>query len=178
VQGSVYRGWALVEQGAVEEGLAQLQQGITAWQATGAEAARPYYLSLLAAAYGKIGRADAGLPLLAEALTAVHQHGEHFYEAELYRLTGELLLAQGGHGPNVSEAEEGFLHALAVARHQQARSLELRAAMRLSRLWQWQGKQAEAHELLVLVYDWFTEGFDTTDLQEAKALLQELSTAP
>jgi len=109
--------------------------------------------------------------VLDEALALVHRTGERCYEAELYRLKGELLLARL---QDQREAETCFHHALAVARHQQAKSLELRAAMSLSRLWQQQGKRTAAYELLAPVYGWFTEGFDTADLQEAKALLDEL----
>jgi predicted ATPase len=118
--------------------------------------------------------------VLDEALMLVHRTGERCYEAELYRLKGELLL-QGGQRPKahgteqkVAEAEQRFRQALAVARRQQAKALELRAVMSLSRLWQRQGKQREAHQLLAEIYGWFTEGFDTADLQEAKALLDEL----
>jgi len=108
------------------------------------------------------------------ALAVMDNIGERYYEAELYRLKGELLLAQQGNGPLWFEAEGRFQHALAVARSQQAKSLELRAAMSLARLWQRQGQHAEAHALLAEVYGWFTEGFDTQDVREAKALLQEL----
>jgi predicted ATPase len=124
---------------------------------------------VLAEALGKAGEADEGLRLLAEGLALVEQHEERYYEAELYRLKGELLLARAVE-PH-AEAEACFHQALDVARRQEAKSLELRAAMSLSRLWQHQGKTAEAHELLTPIYGWFTEGFDTADLQEAKALL-------
>ena len=108
-----------------------------------------------------------------EALAAVHKTGERFYEAELYRLQGELLLAQSAR--QTAEAEACFHQALDVARHQQAKSLELRAAMSLTRLWQRQGKRDAARQLLTEVYGWFTEGFDTADLQEAQALLAALA---
>ena len=118
--------------------------------------------------------------MLDEALALVHHTGERCYEAELYRLKGELLF-QGGQRPKahgteqkLAEAEQSFRQALAVARRQQAKSWELRAAMSLACLWQQQGKRAEAHKLLAPIYGWFTEGFDTADLQEAKALLKEL----
>jgi predicted ATPase len=133
---------------------------------------RPYYLASLAEAYGKVGQAGAGLALLGEALAAVHKTGERFCEAELYRLKGELLLVCSAE--NHGEAETCFQHALTVARRQQARAWELRAAMSLSRLWQSQGKRAAARELLAPICDWFTEGFDTADLQDAKALLEAL----
>src|SRR4030095_4000200 len=122
--------------------------------------------------YGKVGQAGEGLTVLAEALALVEKKEERWYEAELYRLKGELTLQQA----NVQrEAEECFHKAIEIARRQQAKSLELRAVMSLSRLWQQQGKQKEAHALLAEIYGWFTEGFDTKDLQEAKALLDELA---
>src|SRR5262245_4793013 len=138
----------------------------------GLQAVLPYHLALLAEAYGKAGQGAEGLRVLAEALTMVNSTGERNYEAELYRLKGELLLQQATEGD--SEAETCFRQALDIARQQQAKSLELRAAMSLSRLWQRQGKHAEAHELLAPIYGWFTEGFDTADLQEAKGLLKAL----
>ena len=140
----------------------------------GQRSAWPYFLTLLAEAYGKAGQAEEGLTALAEALALVNKTGEHCYEAELYRLKGELLLAARRTGA-CAEAETCFHQALDVARRQQAKSLELRAAMSLARLWQRQGKRDEAHQLLAEVYGWFTEGFDTADLQEAKALLAELT---
>src|SRR5919108_15502 len=134
---------------------------------------RPYCLALLAEAHGHMRQTEAGLAVLAEALTVAHANGEHHYEAELYRLQGELLLQQDI--PDEPEAERCLRQAVDVARQQQGKSLELRAAMSLARLWQRQGKRAEAGELLAPVYIWFTEGFDTADLREAKALLEELS---
>ena len=110
-----------------------------------------------------------------EALTTVHHTGERWWEAELYRLKGELSLCMSDPSGALSAAEECFRQALDIARRQQAKSLELRAAMSLSRLWKRQGKRAAAHELLAPIYGWFTEGFDTADLQEAKALLEELA---
>jgi predicted ATPase len=172
---TIVRGWALAAQGQGTEGTAQMRQGLTAHRATGAEQSRPYNLALLAEAYGSIGQPAKGLHLLAEALTTVDCTGERGWEAELYRLKGELLLAQAGESQRVQEAEACFQQALDVARRQQAKSWELRAAMSLSRLWQQQGKRAEARELLAPIYSWFTEGFDTPDLQEAKALLDELA---
>jgi predicted ATPase len=186
--GTIWRGWALAEQGQAEEGISLMHQGLDAWRATGAEVWQPHVLTLLAEAYGKSGQADEGLCILAEALAVVEKTGEHLSDTELSRLKGELLLQSSiqGSAPSVSpphstppiphaeEAEACFLYALDIARRQQAKSLELRAAMSLSRLWQQQGKQAEAHALLAPIYAWFTEGFDTADLQEAKALLQGL----
>jgi predicted ATPase len=171
-RGTILRGWALAEQGQGEEGRAQMHQGMAAYQATGSEVFRPYYLAFLAEAYGKAGQAEEGLTMLAEALTAVHKTGERFYEAELYRLKGELLMARSA--AHHMEAETCFRQALDVARCQQAKSWELRAALSLSRLWQQQGERAKAQDLLAPIYGWFTEGFGTADLQEAKALLEAL----
>ena len=174
--GMLLHGWARTELGQWEAGLAQMAQGLEAWQRTGARLYEPYFLALLAAAHGHVGQSAAGLRLLAEALAAVAHTCERWWEAELYRLKGELLMAQrGGELPQGEDADACFHQALIVARHQQAKSLELRAAMSLARLWQQQGKRAEAHELLAPVYGWFTEGFDTADLQEAKALLDALA---
>ena len=171
--GTILQGWALAAQGQGEEGIAQMRQGLTAWQALGVKTAVPYCLTLLAEACGASGQAAEGLRLLAEALVVVHDTGERFHEAECYRVQGELLLMQAI--PDAPQAEACFQQALAIARRQQARSWELRAAMSLSRLWQQQGKRAEAYELLAPIYGWFTEGFDTADLQEAQALLAELA---
>jgi predicted ATPase len=142
-------------------------------QATGAAQGRSWHLALLAEAYGHAGRPEAGLAALAEALALVDTTSECFYEAELYRLKGELLLALSAE--NHAEAEICLHQALDVARRQQAKSLELRAAMSLARLWQHRGKRAEARDLLAPIYNWFTEGLDTADLQEAKALLAALA---
>ena len=170
--GTMLRGWALVAQEAVEEGLAQMGQGLAAYRATGTVGWQPYSLALLAEAQAKAGRADEGLSVLAEAFMLVDKTGEQFYAAELHRLQGELLLQQTV--PEMQQAETCFHQALDTARSQQVKSLELRAAMSLSRLWQQQGKRDEARELLAPIYGWFTEGFDTADLQEAKALLDAL----
>ena len=167
------RGGTLAAQGHSEEGIAQMRQGIAALQATQTRMALPRLLARLAEAYGNSGQAEAGLGVLAEALAVVDTTGERLDEAELYRLKGELLLQQAV--PDAPQAEACFQQALAVARRQQAKSWELRAAMSLSRLWQQQGKRAEAYELLAPIYGWFTEGFDTADLQEARALLDVLA---
>jgi predicted ATPase len=152
--------------------MAQMRQGLADRRATGTELARPYFLGLLAEASGHEGQVDEGLAVLAEARTAVDTTGERLYEAEILRLTGALLLKQAM--ADEPQAEACFHQALAVARHQQAKSLELRAAVSLSRLWQRQGKCHAARMLLAPIYGWFTEGFDTPDLQEAKALLEQL----
>lgn len=175
--GTMYQGWALAQQEQEEEGIAQIRQGLAASRAMGAGVGVPYWLALLAELYGKVGQVEEGLPLLTEALTVVDKTGERFYEAELYRLKGELSLQSNVQSPEsrVKEVEECFLQAIEISRRQQAKSLELRAVTSLARLWQRQGKRIEAHKLLSEVYNWFTEGFDTKDLQEAKALLEELS---
>jgi predicted ATPase len=170
--GTVFQGWVLAEPGRANEGIEQIRRGIAAFRATGAELLRPHFLGLLAEAYGRSARPDRGLEALDEALALVERTGEHLHEPEFYRLKGQFLLARSmDHHP---EAAACFHHALTIARQHQARSLELRVAVPLSRLWQQQGKQAQARRLLGEVYGWFTEGFDTGDLQEAKALLDEL----
>ena len=171
--GTLLGGWVLAEQGQREEGIAQIHQGLDAYRATGAEVFRPSFLAILAEAYGKAGQSEEGLTVLAEALATAHTTGGHWWEAELHRLKGELRLQQAAESGD--EAEACFHQALDVSRHQEAKSLELRAAMSLSQLWQQQGKRAEAYELLAPIYGWFTEGFDTADLQEARTLLEELA---
>jgi len=160
-------------QGRGEEGMAQAHQGIATWRATGATGFVPYFCTMLADVCDRLGHPEDGLQALAEAHTLVEQHEERWWEAEIYRLRGVLLLRQTG-TPQV-EAEAWLRRALDVACRQKAKSLELRAAMSLSRLWQQQGKRAEAHALLAPIYGWFTEGFDTADLQEARALLEALA---
>jgi predicted ATPase len=169
-QGLVLRGWARAAQGQGAEGIAQIGEGIGAWRATGAELVQPWNLAQLAEAYAQAGRGAEGLHVITEALMLMGKTEERWWEEELHRLKGELL----AHAQDQREAETCFHHALAVARHQQAKSLELRAATSLARLWQQQGKQHEAHDILAEIYNWFTEGFDTKDLQEAEALLEEL----
>jgi len=171
-RGSMLRGWALAYQGQAQEGIAQIKQGLTALRATGAELARPYWLALLTEAYGIMGQPEAGLTALAEALTLTETTGERWYEPEMYRLKGALLLQQNS--DNQAEAEACYHHALEIARTQQAKSFELRTATSLARLWRQQGKRQEAHDLLAPVYNWFTEGFDTADLQDARVLLNAL----
>jgi DNA-binding winged helix-turn-helix (wHTH) protein/predicted ATPase len=168
--GRTYRGWALAMQGEGARGLAQLRQGHQTLTALAHGLSRlPFPL---AEALGHTGQVAEGLGVLTEVLTAFEASGRADVLAEVYRLQGALLLRQAV--PDVTHAEACFQQALVVARRQQAKSLELRAAMSLARLWQRQGKHAEARELLAPVYGWFTEGFDTADLQEAKALLAEL----
>jgi tetratricopeptide (TPR) repeat protein len=199
-RGTVLRGWALAAQGQSTEGIAQIRQGMDALGTMGGEAAQHRYrLALLAEAYAWIGQTAKALGLLDEALALTRHYGGHFYEAEVYRLTGEILLMQDTGGgmsertppelpmvdkhqsettnpsPGHTQAETWFRQALDIARRQQAKSLELRAAMSLSRLWQGQGKYTDAYRLLAPICGWFTEGFDTADLQDAKALLEALA---
>jgi adenylate cyclase len=181
---TIMKGWALSAQGPSEEGMAQMRQGLAAIRATGAALRQPYYLALLAEAHGQAGQVESALALLAEALTEVHRHGECWQEAELHRLRGVLLLRAGvqatrshadGDTDSIdTEAEQCFHQALVTARRQDAKSLELRAAVNLARLWQKKGNHAEARDVLAPVYAWFTEGFHTADLREAKALLDEM----
>jgi predicted ATPase len=170
--GTVIRGWTLAAQGHEAEGMAQLHEGLDTHRAMGVEMLQPYYLALLVEAYQLQGRVEQGLTVLAEALALVDKNDERWWEAELHRLKGELLLQQTA--PDLPQAAACFHQALTIARRQQAKSLELRAATSLSRLWQRQGKRVEACQLLADIYGWFTEGFDTADLQEAKVLLEAL----
>jgi class 3 adenylate cyclase/tetratricopeptide (TPR) repeat protein len=187
---AVVHGWALAKQGNTEEGLAEIDQGLALYRAKVGEHDMPYFLALLAETQNDMGRNQEAEQSLTNALAIVEKNGERFYEAELYRLKGELTLRQQSKvesqkskvfnpqssTPNPqAEAEECFLKAIDIARKQQAKSWELRAATSLARLWREQGKRDEARTVLSEVYNWFTEGFDTKDLQEAKALLEELS---
>ena len=186
VSSTARKGWALAGQGQVEEGIAQIRQGLAAFRATGAELHRPCVLALLAEAYGKVGQTEGGLAVLAEASAAAHRAGERWCEAELHRLKGELLLKIEDRRSrssildplSLASPEECFHQAINIARRQETKSLELRAVMSLSRLLQKQGKREAARKLLAEVYGWFTEGFDTTDLKEARALLEELAGCP
>jgi predicted ATPase len=198
-EGVILRGWALAEEGQRAEGIVQIRQGLAAWRTTGPKYMQPHFLTLLAEMYGKGEQLEEGLSVVVEALALVNKSGERYYEAELYRLKGELTLAQSrvqSLESRVKEAEEYFWKAIEIARKQQAKSLELRAAMSLARLWQQQalGQRAkskevrvgnteqetrnrldEAHRMLSEVYNWFTEGFDTKDLEEAQVLLEALA---
>jgi predicted ATPase len=170
--GTVLNGWTLAKQGQGEAGIAEIRRGLAAALATGSKTWQPYFLGLLAEVYGEGGHPEAGLDVLAEALAVMEATEVRFYGAELYRLKGALLLQQAV--PDAAQAETCFHQALDVARQQQARSFELRAATSMARLWQSQGKRQAAYDLLAPVYAWFTEGFDTADLQEAKTLLDQL----
>jgi predicted ATPase len=168
-EGTVVAGWALAAQGRAEEGLARLREGIGAWRASGAEVALSSFQALLAEAYVHAGEHEAALLAVDEGLRQVEATGERCYEAELYRLRGDLRRSE-----SAVEAERDFRHAIAVAQGQEAKALELRAATSLARLWRAQGKKEAARNLLAPVYSWFKEGFDAADLREAKALLDEL----
>jgi class 3 adenylate cyclase/predicted ATPase len=169
--GTFRRGWVLAEQGRTDEGIAQMRDALAAMPSRGREIERPENLARLAAAYGKAGRTDEALALVAEALLLVERRDERNWEAEIYRVKGELLF-ESRRSP---EAETCFQRAIEIARRQSAKSLELRAVTSLSRLLQTQGKEDEARQMLAVIYGWFTEGFDTADLKDAKAVLEELS---
>jgi predicted ATPase len=169
--GTLFRGQALVGQERTDEGIAQMRDTLAALPSIGFEITRPYFLVTLAAAYGKAGRTDDAPALVAEALALVDRHDERMWEAEIYRVKGALLLESSGS----SEAETCFQRAIEIARHQSAKSLELRATTSLARLLDKQGRQDKARRMLAEIYGWFTEGFDTADLKDAKALLEELS---
>jgi class 3 adenylate cyclase/tetratricopeptide (TPR) repeat protein len=176
--GVVAQGWALTHQGQAAEGIALMQQGIASATATGADVYRPYFLAICLEAMSNVGDWESGLRLLDEAVEAADRTGERFYEAELYRLKGDLTL-QAMTAPSTSEtqsqAEEFFIKAISISQDQQAKSFELRAVMSLARLWKSQGKKSQAYTILSDVYRWFTEGFGTKDLQAAKELLTELT---
>jgi predicted ATPase len=169
------RGWAMAEQGHnEEEGIAQIQEALVAIR-TIAAVNLPYFLCLLAEAFRNSGRLDEGLNVLTEALAAADENELRDYEAEIHRLKGELLLAQDH--SNVANAQSCFERAIEIARNQSAKSLELRATTSLARLLAKQNKRGEARAMLAEIYNWFTEGFDTADLKDARALLEELAVA-
>ena len=176
VYATAFRGWALAEQGRHQEGIAQIQEGLAASRAIGAELLRPYHLCLLAEAFKNTGFAsDDALSALNEALAAADGNEIHAPEAEIHRLKGELLLKHNN--SNVAEAQNCYERALEIARRQNGKSLELRATMSLARLLDKQGRRDEARAMLAEIYNWFTEGFDTADLKDAKTLLEELGGA-
>jgi len=166
---TMQQGWAMALQGQSLQGIAQMRQGLAAWRTTGAELARSFWWVLQAEVYASVGQVAEALRLLDDALEGIDTSGEHWWEAEVYRLKGELLLQQGV--PDELQAEACFRRALQVARRQQARSFELRTALHLSQLWRRRGRHKAARRLLAEIYGWFTEGFDTADLEEARALL-------
>jgi predicted ATPase/class 3 adenylate cyclase len=171
LNGLILRGWAMVQDGAGEAGIALMRQNAADRAALGVGWYQARYLCMLAAAYAQVGRAEPGLHVIAEAKNLVARNDEHMWEGELDRIEGELLQVQGA---SVSCVEACLARAVATTCHQGAKSLELRAATSLARLWRDQGRRAEAHDLLAPVYGWFTEGFDTADLKDAKTLLDEL----
>jgi predicted ATPase len=168
------RGWALSEQGDPAEGIVQLRQGMAISQALRTELARPHFLTMLAQAHGRAGQFADASGALEEALAIVARQDDRTYDTvDVYHAKGELLLAQGDE--QGAEAGRCFGHAIEIARRQGAKSLELRATLGLARLLQRQEKRAEAHQRLAAIYGWFTEGFDSPDMQTAKAMLQELA---
>jgi len=171
--GLILQSWAGATRPQPAEQIPAIYEGIAIYRAMESALWLPYFLTLQAETYGEAGQPDAGLCFLDEARTVMDSTQERFYEAEVHRVQGELVLAQAA--DQYALAETCFQQALAIARRQQAKSWELRAAMSLSRLWQQQGKHTEARALLAPVYSWFTEGFDTADLHEAKALLNALA---
>ncbi|MNQ72677.1 hypothetical protein D3C85_873890 [compost metagenome] len=174
VWGNILQGWARAEQGNINEGIAQITEGIATYQAAGAELGCSYFLALLAETHGRVGQPQAGLDAVTDALAMVNRTGEHFYEAELYRLKGTLTLQCPGEDRQDSsvqqEAQACFQKAISVARQQGAKSLELRATMSLAQLWETRDKEA-ARQMLADIYSFFTEGFDSVDLLQAQALL-------
>jgi tetratricopeptide (TPR) repeat protein len=175
--GSFNKGWSLCGLGRVNEGLPILFDGMNMWKAMGAEMAVPTFQVLLAEVYQNAGKLKEALASVEEGLAIAARNNDRHYDAELYRVRGELLLKKSMRNSirDPKEAESCFLFAINVARKQKARSLELRAVMGLARLWQTTGKRREAHQMLGRIYGWFTEGFDTPDLKAAKELLTELS---
>jgi predicted ATPase/class 3 adenylate cyclase len=168
---SMIRGWALTQSGEAETGLAQLQHGLPSWRATGAGLYEPYFLGLQGEVHGRSGAVQEGLDLVAKALDRVEETGERWFEAELHRMMGELMLRLPKADPAAAEAR--FVHAVATARQQGAKLWELRAATSLARLWREQGRRGEAHDLLSPLYGQLTEGFGTVDLEATRALLRE-----
>jgi predicted ATPase len=170
---TLVRGWALAELDRPESGVADMHDGFDEWRATGTGLMLPIFYAVLAEGYAKWGKIEEGLKFLEKAFDRMRTTGECVWEPELHRLKGVLLLSQSG--KNEIEAEARFSKAIEVAREQSAKSFELRAATNLARLWQGQDKKNEARDLLSLIYEWFTEGFQTSDLVETKRLLNALS---
>jgi len=174
--GQMLRGWATVKDGPVAQGLAEFSQGLSAYKATETELSLTFFLALFADALTTAGLCDQAMDSLNEALALAERTGERYYESELHRLKGELILKtnDSDFSSLSAQAEAAFQSALQVSRQQTAKSLELRAALSLARLWQRQGEPARAGKILAETYGWFTEGFDTADLRDAKALLDGL----
>jgi predicted ATPase len=170
--GTSLRGWAMAKQGRYEEGIAQLHEGLAVSRSARAELWRPYFLCLLAEAFMETGRLENGLRAVSEALAFGDEREIGFNKPELFRLKAELHLRQGD---SDAEAQSNFERAIETSRQQSGKTLELRATAGLARLFAKQGKRDQARMMLAELYNWFTEGFDTADLKEAKALLEELS---
>jgi predicted ATPase len=168
---TIYLGWALAMGDAVEAGLARMEAGLAAYRRTGATLALPWFLGMFAETQRAAGHREAAAQTLDDALAMVERTGERFYAAELHRLRGALLAEQGAG----KEAETRLMRALAIAHEQQAYGWSLRAATTLARLWRDRGRRSEGYDLLAPIYGWFTEGFDTADLKDAKALLEGLA---
>ncbi len=171
-QAAVLLGWATAAGGQSEPGVAQIREGLAAWQSTGTGMRRPYFLALLADALLRADRTEEGLTIIAEAEALIERSGETRWQAETVRLKGALMDRAGA---AIEDIEVTYQHALEIARGQEARWLQLRAATSLAQLWHGRGKGSETRELLGPLYAWFTEGFDTPDVMRARALLDELS---
>ena len=169
--GKVFRGDAMTQDGDCAEGIVQMREGISELRSIGTLFSLLTFFAGLADAFARCGNVDDGLAVIEEGLAMMRSGGERFSLPEIHRIQGKLLLA----GSDRDAAETAFREALSIAHAQQAKSLELRAATSLARLWRDQGRRAEAHDILAPVYGWFTEGFDTLDLKEAKAMLDELA---
>jgi predicted ATPase len=168
-RGLTLQGWVLVQRGQREEGIALIRRGINDYRAYGVDLFSTFILAMLAALYGQTGEIQAGLNTITEALDLAYTYDERWWEADLHRLQAELMLQLDE--PDASQAEAALHQALTVAREQEAKSLELRAATRLGRLWYQQGKGDQAHRLVEDIYSWFTEGHDTADLKDAREFL-------
>jgi predicted ATPase len=171
--GIAFQGSVLSLTGQAADAVDTITSGITAWRSMGGTVFSPWWLSCLARAYADLTRYDDAWRYIGEAMTLAETTKERWCEAEVYRMAGEIAMLSSE--LDTAKAEAHFERALAVARQQQAKSWELRAATSMARLWRDQGKRQQARELLAPVYGWFTEGFDTRDLKEAKALLEELA---
>jgi predicted ATPase len=169
--GMFFTGWASAEAGDVENGIALMEQALGLLTSAGRRVTRPYMQAALARAKADVGKLADAFELVDDALSATKAHGECWSEAELHHVRGRLLMARG----RFDESDMHLRQSVEISREQSARALELRASTSLARLWRDQGKRTEARHLLAPIYGWFTEGFDTSDLKEAKALLDELA---